>query len=207
MKYQAEWIVGCGMLLSILISGCSGRAARIRPPKLSPTEIAAEAIGQLDKNGNGRIELQEAAANPAIAAAFPRCDTSPPDKALTAEEIAGRLQRMLDTRLGMMPCYCEVTLDGQPLVDAKVKLIPEPLLGDGLSEAEGTTSDSGEARPMMVGAEPGTPGVQFGWYRVEITHPTINIPARYNSATTLGMEISPLERESDHAAFKLTSKP
>ena len=32
--------------------------------------------------------------------------------------------------------------------------------------------------------------MQPGLYRVEITHPTVTLPAKYNTETTLGREVS-----------------
>ena len=46
-------------------------------------------------------------------------------------------------------------------------------------------------------------GVHYGTYRVEITHPTINIPAKYNTATTLGYET---ERGNPSTSFELKSR-
>jgi hypothetical protein len=31
-------------------------------------------------------------------------------------------------------------------------------------------------------------GVHYGTYKVEVTHPSVAIPAKYNTATTLGYE-------------------
>lgn len=196
-----------GLLSLVALCGCSGRPGRLAPPEVKPAESAQAALVALDKNQDQRISREECAASPPLLAAFERYDKNPTDKQLTADEIAARLQAMLDTRLGQMPCYCEVVLDGSPLVEANVRLVPDPMLGDALSVAEGQTDDRGVAQPQLLNAEPGTPGINFGLYRVEITHPQKKIPERYNTATTLGMEISPTERDTDHARFELKSKP
>ena len=84
-----------------------------------------------------------------------------------------------------------------------MELVPESFLGDTLQPGEGTTNDRGMAKPVTVGAPAGLPGVEFGIYRVRITHPEIDIPARYNLETELGLELSPLERDRDTTEFHL----
>jgi hypothetical protein len=39
------------------------------------------------------------------------------------------------------------------------------------------------------------PGLSPGFYRVEITKEGENIPAKYNTATTLGLEVGPLDQD------------
>jgi hypothetical protein len=53
----------------------------------------------------------------------------------------------------------------------------------------------------MAGAKLMFPGL----YLVEITHPQVQLPARYNTATELGCELNPLSREGSSARFDLTS--
>jgi hypothetical protein len=36
------------------------------------------------------------------------------------------------------------------------------------------------------------PGAPIGMFRVEITSPDVKIPAKYNTETTLGVEVSPV---------------
>ena len=72
-----------------------------------------------------------------------------------------------------------------------------------MQPGEGVTNDRGVAKPVTVGAPPGLPGIEFGQYRVQITHDRLKIPARYNEATELGFELSPLERKRDTFTFRL----
>jgi hypothetical protein len=44
--------------------------------------------------------------------------------------------------------------------------------------------------PTTPGPDGDPPGVAPGFYRVEITKPGEIIPAQYNTATTLGQEVS-----------------
>ena len=78
-----------------------------------------------------------------------------------------------------------------PLADAEVKLVPEAFLGPGLSTGTGTLDKSGAAmvsQPSRGGDDPAI-GMCPGYYRVEITKGN-EIPAKYNTATILGVEVS-----------------
>jgi hypothetical protein len=40
-----------------------------------------------------------------------------------------------------------------------------------------------------------TPLMRAGYYRVEVTSPHVKLPAQFNSATTLGVEVSPFSEQ------------
>jgi hypothetical protein len=40
-----------------------------------------------------------------------------------------------------------------------------------------------------------TPLLRAGYYRVEVTSPNVAIPAKFNSATTVGVEVAPFPGE------------
>jgi hypothetical protein len=98
---------------------------------------------------------------------------------------------------GMTIVPCRVTLDGQPLVDATVTLEPETFLGDEMKPAVGATNQSGATSPAIPKEQRPDPklpgGAQLGLYRVRISK-IVNgketIPARYNTETILGQEVS-----------------
>ena len=87
----------------------------------------------------------------------------------------------------------EVTLDGAPLAGARVLFDPEPFLGPQVKPAAGTTS-SGGGTVVSVAAEDlddaRFPGTACGWYKIRITSDSHEIPARYNTETTLGCEVA-----------------
>ena len=57
--------------------------------------------------------------------------------------------------------------------------------------AAGKTDQNGMAMLSVPTKGPGDPpGVAPGFYRVEITAPGMNIPAKYNTETTLGQEVA-----------------
>ena len=76
-----------------------------------------------------------------------------------------------------------------------MKYVPEPFLGGAVEEATGVTDASGTAVLAIADEKlpshlKGISGVRSGFYKVEITHPDKNIPAKYNTETTLGHEIA-----------------
>jgi hypothetical protein len=91
------------------------------------------------------------------------------------------------------------------LANADVELIPEDCFAGAIQSARGKTNRKGVAKPVTVDAPPGLPGVQFGLYRVRISHAEREIPSQYNQSTTLGCELSPLERDGDQAEFRIRS--
>ena len=81
--------------------------------------------------------------------------------------------------------------DGKPLDGAEVKFVPERFLGNRMIVATGKTDENGMARVSIPtsGQPSDPPGVPQGFYRVEITKPGLDIPAKYNTQTVLGREV------------------
>lgn len=190
-----------------MFAGCGG-PDRIEPPSIDSKAAGAAAIEAYDQDRDGGLSREECTRCPGLAdEAFGRYDADG-DGRITGQEIAARLQTMLDKRIGLVPAWCTVTLDGAPLAGAVVQLEPEVFLEGTLGEARGTTGVRGTAQLDSLAAEgdetlPGTPP---GIYRVRITHPEIDLPARYNDETTLGMEVAPMEQGADNKTFRLSRK-
>jgi hypothetical protein len=111
--------------------------------------------------------------------------------AITAAMITARIKQWQAVNIGRMQLDCTVLRKGQPLAGAEVKFVPESFLGDDIKTASGKTSANGRARlsiPVTNRKDP--PGIALGLYRVEITKPGDNIPAKYNSETILGQEVA-----------------
>jgi hypothetical protein len=86
--------------------------------------------------------------------------------------------------------------------------IAEPYLGEQVQAAQGLTDGSGSTDlgiPTEYVPEHlrRIKSVHYGTFKVRITHPTIKIPEKYNSATTLGYETQPGD---PYVRFTLTSK-
>lgn len=146
-----------------------------------------------DTNKDGKIAGPELEKAPGVKAALKVMKTDK-DKGATKEQIAERIQKWRDSRIGRTSLSCMVMRKGQPLVGASVKFVPEKFLEDALKKtATGTTNQTGMAM-MTIQNDPGEedlpPGIPPGMYRVEITKAGDNIPAKYNTATVLGQEVS-----------------
>jgi hypothetical protein len=117
------------------------------------------------------------------------------DGKISADEIAARITQWQESKLGLTTLMARVSLDGQPLEDATVTLVPEEFLGSEIQKAVGKTNKGGAAGMSIEHPQvPGMRGVQPGLYRVEISK-MVNgketIPAKYNTETTLGVEVAP----------------
>jgi hypothetical protein len=182
------------MLLASIFAicvGCPKTPDRIYPPGISST-AAADAIAQYDTNKDGKISGEELDKCPAIKAAIAQIDKAGTG-GVTADMIAARIKEWKESKLGKMSVSCRVTRNGEPLEGAEVKFVPEKFLGTELKVATGKTDVNGQAM-MSVPDDPAKPneppGMPPGLYRVEITKAGENIPAKYNTETTLGQEIA-----------------
>jgi hypothetical protein len=188
----------------VLVCGCSSGPARVEVPRIDPAQAASAAVELYDSDNDQNISQSESTACPALAGSFKLYDTNK-DGLVSKGEIESRLSAMLATGIGRMPCMCIVYAGDSmnPIEGAKVRVVPESFVADSIQPGEGVTNHRGIAKPVTLDAPPGLPGIEFGQYRVHITHDRLNIPARYNSKTELGFELSPLERNRDTFEFRL----
>ena len=201
---RAAEIRRCGVLAAMLVCGCSTGPSRVEVPQIDPAQAAAAAVEQYDADKDQNISQSESAACPGLAGSFKLYDADQ-DGLISTTEIETRLQAMLGSGIGRMPCMCVVYAgDGdRPIEGARVRVVPEPFLAGAIQPGEGVTNQRGIAKPVTIDAPPGLPGIELGLYRVQITHDSLKIPARYNSNTELGFELSPLERNRDTFEFRL----
>jgi hypothetical protein len=195
-------LIRLGVVAAMVVCGCSSGPSRVEVPKLDPAEAASAAVEEYDTDKDQSISQSESLACPAIAGSFKLYDANQ-DGLVSIAEIQSRLEAMLRSGIGRMPCICIVYAGDRPIEGAKVRVVPETFLGGAVQPGEGVTNDRGVAKPVTDGAPPGLPGIELGQYRVVITHDRLKIPARYNTATELGFELSPLERNRDTFEFRL----
>jgi hypothetical protein len=201
------WQIG---LACLLVSGCSRGPGAIRPPDVDADAAAAEAIELYDKSGDGQLAKEEWSASPALAAVAPSYDKNA-DGILVDDEIAEGIGAWKQSGVGARAVPFVVQWNGRPLAGATVKLVPAPFLAEALKGASGETSPSG-AGQLSVAPEdrprnaPNIPLMQPGLYHVQITHPTTKIPAKYNTETTLGIEISRGKPGTEGAVWSLSAK-
>jgi hypothetical protein len=150
-----------------------------------------------DVDHDGKLSVDELAKCPGVLIRIDQYDSNH-DKAIDLEEFTQHLTNLLRDGSGATQLGVGVTYQGRPLADAKVVLEPEPYLGSDIQTAEGATTNYGQA---SVGMPPDkAPAalksmklIQYGTFKVRITHPTIKLPTKYNTETTLGYETIPGE--------------
>lgn len=195
-------VLGLSAVL-ILLAGCSGR--RIAAPQFNPEEAGEQALAEYDLNKDGSLDAKELEHCPSLRSGFTSIDSNK-DGRLSAQEITDRVTAYQTSRIGLLSLPCNVNLDGGPLADATVELIPEKFLGPGIKPAKGTSDKSGSVTLQVEGRD--TPGVACGFYRVLISKKSASgketLPPRYNTKTTLGQEIGP--DQQNPLRFDLTSQ-
>ena len=200
----------CSVLVvfsTAIVLGCSGGPTPVDVPHIQVEETADAAFSQYDKNGDGLLKKDELLKCPALLDAMKNRIDKNKDHQLSKEELIDRLTTWVSGGVGASFFSCRVTNKGQPLAGAQVKLVPEKFFGDVIQPATGTTDRTGKALLAMDASHlpsdlQNLRAVQQGLYRVEITHPNANIPAKYNTETTLGVEVS-FEGGRNFVSFKL----
>jgi len=200
--WAARVMLGCPALwMAVGLSGCTSGP---QPPNLSPEEVAAAALKQYDKNGDGFLAADELENCPALKSHLQRIDTNQDGK-LSADEIAARLTKMKNANIARLGVLVSVKLDGEALPGATVRFVPETFMGNAVASAVGTTDQTGSADMKVEGSD--KPGVQWGYYRIEVSKKDSDgkelLAERYNSKTTLGCEVSTDIRSS--VVLKLSS--
>jgi hypothetical protein len=177
-------------------ASCQHGPAPVKQPSIDASRAGKLAMEQYDTNHDGKVAGDELEKAPSLKAALPRLDTDG-DGAVSADEVTARVNAWKAMQTGMTNAGCTVTLDGQPLTEAKVTLEPEAFLGDEIKTAFGTTDGRGYTSlsiPKDQRPDPKLPGgTHFGLYKVrvsKIVNSKETIPARYNTETILGQEVS-----------------
>src|SRR5262249_29879376 len=147
-------------------------------------------------------ELREAPGLAAVKSAY----DSDHNGTLSKVEVADGIRRWAKGDSGAVAVAYIVQLDGRALPTAQVKAIPEPFLGDIVKPATGQNGYLAVAPEDRPRNAPKLPLMMPGLYRIEITHSSVAIPAKYNSKTTLGLEVSSALRADQAIVWALTSK-
>lgn len=193
MAYSCLHRLLCAALLAASI-GCSDQPAAVKAPPIDPSKSVEACLLQYDTNTDRRLSREELASCPALLNAIDHYDQDG-DKEISATELMNRFVAWGESGLGISTLACRVTLKGQPLANAAIRFVPEDCFAGVLQPATGTTDESGTAM-LSIDAAHLPPdahnmrGVQQGLYRVEVTHAKVKIPAKYNTETRLGKEIS-----------------
>jgi EF hand len=175
---------------------CNRGPATIKQPTINASSAGKLAMEQYDKDGDGKVAGAELDRAPGLKAALKNLDTNG-DGGVSADEVTARVNAWKVMETGTTFVQCRVTLDGQALGGAKVTFEPESFLGDAIKTALGTTTMYGDAN-MAIRPEdrqsPNDPGgVHLGLYKVRVSKIENGkevVPARYNTDTILGQEVS-----------------
>lgn len=203
--------LGWWSFCALVLTGCSTAPSRVVAPPINPN-AGTDAITKLDKNADGAIDATEAKLAPAFleAGAKSRIDANSDGK-VTADEITARVNKWAESKVGITQYSLSITLDGRPVEGAVIKLVPEDWLGTEIKGGSGTTDTSGRANISLAvedlkANEKDLQGMRLGYFKVEVTHPSIAIPAKYNTATEIGVEIAPDDIDIGRTVLPLTSR-
>jgi hypothetical protein len=177
--------------------GCMREEASVLPPAIDAKAAGLRAIAMYDTNKDGQIDGAELDKSPALKDLAAKLNLR--DQGITADLVANRIQAWQQKRVGLIMTTCRVTLNGQPLGGAEIKFLAEKFLGDKFKIAAGKTDQAGIAMISVPIEGPQDPsGVPLGLYRIVVTKPGLEIPAKYSNEeqSVLGVERFPV-REPD----------
>ncbi len=132
------------------------------------------------------------------------------------DEVAERVKAWQGFRSGILTFGCQIRMNGKPLPNALVVLEAETFLGNNIEVAQGITGSDGHASIKIPKENRPTPdappGMRIGLYLVKVSKQQNGqemIPEKYNTATTLGKEVSPDDPDNlahRTTVFELTDK-
>jgi hypothetical protein len=176
----------------LFIAGCSQGPSAVHVPEVDPAEASTQAMELYDTDHDGSLSDAELAACPGILSHKSLYDKDD-NGAVSQQEIQDQLTQLLESKVGVTSLRVQVRMNGRPLEGAYIKMVPEKYLGEDVKLAEGMTNERGTATMDIRDSnsspsEQGLLGVHYGTFKLEVTHPQVAIPAKYNTQTTLGYE-------------------
>jgi hypothetical protein len=102
------------------------------------------------------------------------------------------------SRTNEWPAFPKDKLQSVPISRVRLRRAPARRKG-----VEGYLAVAPEDRPPN---SPNMPLIMPGLYRIKITHPSVSVPAKYNTHTTLGLEVSAETRADQAIVWALTTK-
>jgi len=197
-----------------IYSGCSGGPAPVSVPSFDPSGAAKKALELYDTDGDGFVSDEELQHAPGLKAAIKTLDTNKDGK-VSEEEVVERVRVWNRSRIGVILFNCTFLLNGKPLSNAEITFDPDEFIAGSVQPAVGLTSMGGTTKPKVPKEKrpsPETPpGMQAGIYKVRVSKIVAGketIPAKYNTETILGQEVSKDDWaiSNKRVVFKLKSK-
>lgn len=182
---------GAGVILLACL-GCSSRPAAVQPPSYDPVAFADSLLERCDADGSGALSKQEAQQVPGLIARWSRYD-SDKDGSVTREELESHVQEWVDRGDGLASVNCIVLLGNRQIGEVSVKLIPDESLQGTVHPAE-TVSDAKYLSFFVIPPElkeeahRKIPGMQYGLYNVEVSHPAMKLALAPDSR---GLDVGP----------------
>ena len=165
-----------------LLAGCGNSGGGL--PRFDGKAAADAAMAEYDGNGDGNLDAKELAKCPGLKSLANKAGKT----VLTAEDLTARLNETANYPDQLFEYPCVILLDGRPLANAEVTLVPEKFMGETRKPAKGMTNDSGTVQAFKVDGLTKA-GVPPGVYRIQVTKPGESIPAKFNAQTILGCEV------------------
>jgi hypothetical protein len=192
--------------LGMLLVGCSNAPAGIEAPEWDPAVATERALTKYDGSGDQKLSKDELKASPGLLSALERFDRDG-DGAMSAEELRTNLEEFQKQDASLVAVSCAVMRGNQPLEGSTVKFVPEEFMGDSIKPASGVTGRDGMASLSIADQElpeeyrGRVSGVYCGIYRVEVSHPQVDVPAKYNAKTELGRIVTRRDHETLRVSF------
>lgn len=198
----AIWKSLANALLAIggvaFVAGCSSTPGRVEMVEIDPDDAGVQAMLAYDTNKDGKLADDELRAVPGILK-WKRLYDSDADGSVSEAEIVARLEKWQSDKLAFRSISAKVELNGRPVQDVEVTLVPEPYLGPGLKPAKGVTNRRGNASlsvapedvPEAIKARGiSATGVYPGTYRIELKHAGSKLPDVSRDGMPLGEEVA-----------------
>jgi hypothetical protein len=174
------------LLTCFLGFGCkSKKSDQTAVHEQTPEQTVEKIMASYDANNDSSLDATELEKCPSLKTLLKSMNKGPKGK-IAKEELLQKISDMQASQVKMPVVPCNVTLQGVPLADATVTFTLEAFHGSSV-EATGKTRADGLAE--VKGGE----GVLSGFYRVSVSKMVDGvetIPAKFNSASTIGIEVS-----------------
>lgn len=194
------------LLVASCVVGCGAGKSQVDSPKLDPTGTTERVFKEFDKNSDGKLAKDELQTCPGLLSSVERFDDDK-DGAISKSEFQAKLTDIERQGASLVTFNCVVQRGGVALQGATVKFVPESFLADFVKPASGVTGQDGLVVPSIPDEDLPAEfrgkvrGVPCGIFRVEVTHPSIAIPAKFNTQTTIGRLVS--RRDHDTLTINL----
>jgi hypothetical protein len=189
------------LLFGLLLGGCGFSSSSMEIPDFDPAAAVDRALTEYDSNKDRKLSRDELKKCPGLLSSIKDFDQDG-DGSISGDELKSKLQEIQGTGPALVEVSCVVTRSGRPVEGATVKMVPESFLGETFQPATGVTARNGTAFPSV--AQETMPkeyrgrlqGIPIGIYRVEVTHPTVAIPPKFNTQTELGQVVTLRTRDA-----------